>query len=143
MVKRKLFSWPYMDRVFPYSWAMPTRGLPEDEESTATPMAKVLAANVTILMAAHADELGSNPKLGKRTKLGPSAISRLRSGHNATLKTLEALAEAFELSPWQLLVPILDPKNPPALKVPTASEKAFYAKINAAEEALKALREGA
>lgn len=122
---------------------MPTNGLPADEESTATSMAKVLAANVTILMAAYPEEFGSNPKLGKATGLGPSAISRLRAGHNATLKTLEALASAFDLSPWQLLVPITDHKNPPALKVPTASETAFYAKIDAAEKALKELREGA
>lgn len=114
----------------------------EDESPVATKTALVVAANVRALMDRD-EELNSNLKLGGKTKLGHSAISRILHGQNITLKSLEALGRVFELEPWQLLVPIVDPKNPPALKVFTEAEKAFYAKIDEAEKALKALKEGA
>jgi hypothetical protein len=121
------------------------RGGAEQKAGDDVSLAAVLAANIKELMkhSLYRERLGSNPKLGSATKLGSSAIHRVRAGHNATLETLEALAKAFDLEPWQLLVPINDPKNPPALKTLSEAEVAFYAKIDEAERALKALKEGA
>jgi transcriptional regulator with XRE-family HTH domain len=116
-----------MDRVFPYAFSMPTDGLPDDESSTASPIAQLLAANINLLMShpSHTD-LSSNPKLGKRTGLGASAISRIRSGHNTTIESLVKLADAFHLAPWQLLVHGMDPANPPVLLPVSPAEQKLY-----------------
>lgn len=113
-----------MDRVFPYACVVAdTPDMDTDESSHSTE--SVLAVNLKALMAAH-PELGSNPKLGKKTGLGASGISRLVNGHNASLKTVDALAEAFGLHAWQLLVPHLDPKNPPVVQPVSEKERALY-----------------
>jgi transcriptional regulator with XRE-family HTH domain len=120
-----------MDRVFTYSPEMASRGSPDDEEKpVASPTAQLLAENLKNLMKAY-PELGSNPKLGKKTGLGASGISRLVNGHNATIETLERISKAFGLEPWQLLVQGLDPKSQPTLQPLSKREAALYAKWKA------------
>lgn len=82
--------------------------------------------NLTQLMAAHA-ELCSNPKLSKKTGLGTGTISRLKNGAvDATLSTVEAIAKAFDVQPWQLLVDGFDPKTLPTLQPLTERERQLY-----------------
>lgn len=81
-----------MDRAFPY---------PVRVETSKT--AKALAENLNRLMKARAD-LDSNPKLGKRSGLPVSTISRLRNGKvEATLQVVERLADAFSVPPARLI----------------------------------------
>jgi transcriptional regulator with XRE-family HTH domain len=85
-------------------------------------------------------ELGSNPKLAKRTGLSTSTIHRLRNGDvDATLSTLEALSKAFDLEPWQLLVANFDPKNRPVLQPLSEQERRLYARL---AEVAKEIKEG-
>jgi len=79
---------------------------------------KVLARNVAGLMEAT-PALGSRAKLAKRCstatrKLGASTIGHLlneENGPQPQLDTIVAVAEAFKIAPWFLLMPDFDPKN--------------------------------
>ena len=114
-----------MDSLLPYSWSMARKSAEDEEKLPQTRSASVLAANIKALMAAH-PELGSNPKLGKKTGLGSSAVSRLINGHNGTIETLDRIADAFQIDTWSLLVPGLDPKHPPTLQPLSAREAELY-----------------
>lgn len=108
---------------------MAKRGPTTDEVSTASDTAKVLGKNLEALMSAH-PELDSNPKLGKKTDLGTGTISRLRNGLvNANLETLGKLASAFQVEPWQLLVPNIDPGNLPVLLAATEAERRLWERM--------------
>jgi transcriptional regulator with XRE-family HTH domain len=114
-----------------------TSKAPKDEESTASDTAKVLGANLAALMASN-EELNSNPKVSKKTGLGTGSISRLRNGDvDANLSTLEKIARAFDLAPWQLLVPGLDPGNLPALLAATETEKLLWERLKAMAKELQ------
>jgi transcriptional regulator with XRE-family HTH domain len=130
MDKLQVAACPPMDRVFPYPQLMSAKALDgeEEEELAVCDTARVLAANVRSLMQAH-KELGSNPKLGKKTGLGASGISRLINGQNATLGSVERVARAFNVEPWHLLVPGFDPKRLPTLSPVSEGELALYARI--------------
>jgi transcriptional regulator with XRE-family HTH domain len=109
------------------------------EVSTASATAQILAANLAGLMAAHS-ELNSNPKLAKKTELSTGTISRLRNSDvDANLDTLERLARAFQVDPWQLLVPGMDPKNVPTLQPTSEAERRLYERIR---EMAKEIKEG-
>lgn len=93
------------------------------------PTERILADNLNRLMAERW-ALDSNPKLSAVTKLSTSTISRLRNAAAAcTLDTLDLLAEAFEIWPWQLLVPNLDPANFPVLRTLSAEEAMMYERL--------------
>jgi len=54
--------------------------------------------------------------LGARAVVGTSTIDRLKKGQVAVrLNTLEAIANAYGVPAWQVLVPEFDEKNPPKL----------------------------
>lgn len=116
--------WSDMDNVLAYSSAMADR--PQMDKPALTPSAWVVSANLKKLMDVT-PELNSNPKLGKKTGLGASAVSRLLNGHNATLETVDRVAEAFGLPGWQLLIPNLDPGNLPVVQ--SAKEVELYRKL--------------
>lgn len=62
------------------------------------------------------EEYNAPKKLAKATGLGHGTIQRARNGEVAlAIDSLAAIAQAFELEPWQLLVEDLDPANPPLL----------------------------
>ena len=97
---------------------------PEEIESR-----KVLAQNLHRLMAAR-PKLNSNPKLSKRSGVGIATLSRiLNMSSAATLDTVTRLASAFEMTPWQMLVPGLDPSNPQILRSTSPAEEALYSKL--------------
>ena len=131
----QLLGCPDMDRVFPYPAAMGTRKAKDEAEPNLPKGAGVLAANLERLMKAH-PELDSNPTLGKKAGLSPSAVSRLRNGHNATLDTLERLAAAFKVELYQLLIPNLDATNPQTAHRVSEQEQALYDRIKEAAKAL-------
>ena len=92
----------------------------------------VVAKNLNALMQSHFD-LDSAPKLAKKTKVGTGTISRLRNAKvDATLSVLEAIAIAYDLQPWQLLVPDLSPQDPPMLRDIPPAEQELYRRLRAA-----------
>lgn len=83
----------------------------------STPSRHVLASNLNRLMAATFS-LDSNTKMVKRSKLGLGTIGRVRNAEvDATVDTLDKLAEAFGVQPWQLLAPP-DITQPPQAELP-------------------------
>lgn len=95
---------------------------------------KIVAQNLVALMG-NSRSLGSAPKLEAKTKeqgnkVGKSTIDRaMKADTPLTLDNLEALAKAFELDAWQLLVPGLSPSNPPLLRQVGESEDQLYRRI--------------
>lgn len=69
-------------------------------------------------------------------RLTKSTIQRIIAGEtSATLEQIGRLAHALELSPYQLLIPDLDPANPQLAKGATADEQSLYLRI--AQQAVK------
>lgn len=50
----------------------------------------------------------------------------LGAGSGLTLETLETVASALDLAPYQLLVDILDPTNPPIIPGATSTERKLW-----------------
>lgn len=112
-----------MDRRQLYSTFMSRTSINKDEVPTVSRSALVLRGNLSALMKAN-KELNSNPKVARKTGLSTSSVSRLLNGQvDATLETVEKLAQAFQLSAWQLLVPDIEPDNLPALQPRTKQEQ--------------------
>lgn len=96
----------------------------------------VLAANLKRLMADHPD-LGTQAALSKRCRIAQSTVARILSANQAAqIDSLEALAKAFRLEPWQLLVPDLDPRQPPLLRALNQHERELYERIALAAQEL-------
>lgn len=107
------------------------------------PARNVLAENLKALMAASTD-CKSMPALERATalrgnKVGKSTIDRAIKGEaNLTIDNLEVIAKVFGVDPWQLLVPGMQPKNPPVLRTIGAAEEAVYARMRElADEVVK------
>ena len=98
---------------------------------------RILALNLAQLMA-HSADLKSEAKIAaaaKISKISQRTVNRARNGAQVRLESLAGLAEAFGLAPWQLLVPGLDPANPPILAMST-EEKALYKRLQEAARAI-------
>lgn len=90
---------------------------------------QVLAANLNALMASD-ESLNTVEKLAGRSKVGTGTIDRLRRAEaSARLYTLAAIADAFKVEPWQMLVPGFMPNNPPILQPVSEAEQAWWAKL--------------
>ena len=61
-------------------------------------------------------------------------IRRMESG--ASIDQLDALAKIYGLEPWQLLVPNLDPTNPPMLASISAKQMEMLERIKQAAKEL-------
>ncbi len=90
----------------------------------------VLAQNLRSLMASHAD-LASQSALHKKSRVAQATIGRILrdGGENARIETVEKLARAFGLEGWQMLVPGMEPTNPPVLQPVTRAERQLYEKL--------------
>ncbi len=74
-------------------------------------------------------------RLAEQAGLTPSTVGRiLASEHAPVIDTLEAIALAFRLQLWQMLVPDLDPSNPPTVPY-TDAERELYWRIKSAARA--------
>lgn len=93
-------------------------------------------------------DIANASKSAKVNPLVKSTVQRIMAGDephaketektSATLEQIEALAEALGLTPYQLLIPSLDPENPQVAKGATTDERELYKRIarEAVEEAL-------
>lgn len=92
---------------------------------------QILRDNVRALM-----ESGTGPSsqlaLGKKPGTGGQAtIGRIIGprGENTKLETIAAIAKAYNLEAWQILVAGMDPKNPPVLTPVSKEEKELWARL--------------
>lgn len=100
-----------------------------------------LAANLAALMAASVD-LRTQTAVGKRAGVDQRTVGRiLNQEHSPNLVQIGKLAAAFGLQPWQLLVPHLDPTNPPVVHL-TQAERELYARMRWAARQLTRLPNG-
>lgn len=90
---------------------------------------QVLSANLCRLMD-DAEPPITQTAVSKVSGIPQRTISRIKRGEvSATLNNVEGLAKALGLLSWQLLVPDLDPHNPPLLRSATKEEKELYDRI--------------
>ena len=74
-------------------------------------------------------DLRTQAALGKRARIDQRTVGRiLHCEHSPTLKQVDALAHAFGLLPWQLLVPNLQPGSPPVI-APSPDERALFERL--------------
>lgn len=103
--------------------------------------ASVLADNLAALMGAHED-LSTQGAVGKRSGMDQRTVGRIKNReHSPTLRQIDGLAAAFGLLPWQLLVPGLDPLNPPAVTLTTHERDLYQRLTTAANDIAKLPRE--
>lgn len=88
---------------------------------------EVVAANLKALMLKNGHSEGA---LHRKTGLSQSTIGRTLKGESApNVDTIDALAKAYGLLPWQMMIPDMDVSNPPVLRALSAKEQAFYEKM--------------
>ena len=88
---------------------------------------EIIAANLKALMIKNSHSEG---ELHRKTGLSQSTIGRTLKGETATtVDTLDAIAKAFGLFAWQLLIENMDVTNPPLLRKLSGQEKEFYDKM--------------
>lgn len=109
------------------------------EPKRASPM-RVLADNLRVLM-----KHGSGPttQLGLKVRSGVAqgTIGRILTQQtSARIDTVDRLAKAYALCGWQLLVPGLDPANPPTLRAMGPEEQALYDRLRQAAQDLAKLK---
>lgn len=100
----------------------------------------VLADNVKARMAYVYSEEGDRPlALAKDAKTSLSTIQRLLAAAVATeVDTLGRVADALDISVYQLFIPNLHPRNPQMLKGVSKDEQRLYDLLEAANHRRKA-----
>jgi transcriptional regulator with XRE-family HTH domain len=82
--------------------------------------------NISALMVKHWGDENLN-RLARECKFGPGTAARIKEQKTSVgLETLDKIADHFNLAVWQLLVPGLDPENPPAIQPISAAERKLY-----------------
>jgi hypothetical protein len=77
--------------------------------------------------------LNSNPKIAAKIEGSTGTVARIRTAKtHCQLDTLDKLAAAFDMQPWQLLVPGLDPDAYPVLRTLSAGEAEMYERLKGA-----------
>ena len=103
------------------------RVMPEDFKPEA-----VLAQNLRALLSSKTGPT-SQMALGKKSGVSQATIGRIdRQEVAAGIDTIAAIAKAYSLEPWQLMVPGMVPNNPPVLEPVSAREKLLYERLRAA-----------
>lgn len=99
-------------------------------------VSKTLADNLERIRLADADH-PSQAAFARRLGLQQRTYNRIiRCEVDASLETLETMATALKLHPWQLLVEDFNPATPPQLAVLDEREAEFYALLRQAAKRL-------
>lgn len=99
------------------------------------PVAAVIAENLAAAMRYHGfvtPNTGepSQSGLSKKAGVNQRTVGRiLNRDQSPTVEMLEKLAVALDMHAWQLLIPNLDPANPPVF-VMSKTERDFYRKVD-------------
>lgn len=109
--------------------------LQHSQEMTRPTPKVILAENLAGLMKHHGfvKKSGEPNQSELARKLGgrpdQTTIGRILRGEmSPTMDVLHDLSKAFDLHEWQLMVPYLDPSNPP-VQVMSQFERDFYARL--------------
>ena len=79
-------------------------------------------------------------KFAKDIGAGPGTATRIKNQETSIgLDVIDRIAVEFKLEPWQLLVPNLDPTNPPVLAPLSDAERKLYAKLRETVEVVGGL----
>jgi len=91
-------------------------------------MRSILAENVAALMEVHFKDKANKPKaLAKKAGVSLSTVQRIiAQGTGASLDNIEAVAIAFDMSVYQLLLPALEVKNPQVVQGAMKNEELMY-----------------
>lgn len=101
-------------------------------------MQKVIADNLKALMDAGRHGLKTQQAVAKAAReagypIDQKSVSRVLRAENAPqVDTVQAIAAAYDIEPYQLLIPGLDPRNPQILRRLSAAEAALYQALEVA-----------
>ena len=101
---------------------------------TDMPARTIVSDNLQTLMD-WKPSLGSTLAIERATerhgcKVGKSTVDRMKHGTTpVNLDYLEAIAAVFGFDCWQLLVPGMDPRNPPTLRSIGQAEENIYRRM--------------
>lgn len=99
----------------------------------------ILWANVQALMRHHFGKENLS-ELARRAKVGLATCDRIKKQKTSVgVDVLEGVAAAFDLQPWHLLTPDLDPANPPVIWM-TTTEYDLYQKLRVSAQQLAAIQ---
>ena len=102
----------------------------------------VVAANVQTLMDYARDRgqpCGDQKSLAKKAGVSMSTVARIRKREvGGSIDVLEAIAKCYGLQAWQLLMPNLDPTNPPVFCM-TATERELYRNLKSSAATIAAI----
>lgn len=114
-------------------------GLGMIDRGAFTPRA-VLSRNLKALMGSGRGPKSQNA-LRAKAGVAQATIGRILSarGENARIETVDRLAKAYGLEGWQLMIPGMDPRNPPVLQPVSKEERALYERLKAVAKDLSKL----
>jgi hypothetical protein len=96
----------------------------------------VLRDNVHSLMHHHWGGYAAT-RLSRESGVGVGTIGRINDAQTSVgIDVIEAIARVWGLEPWHLLIPNLDPGNPPVAQL-TATEVQLYERLRQAVAALQ------
>ena len=103
-------------------------------------MRTILAINTKNLLDYHFSESSNKPlALAEKSGLSLSSIQRvLNVNVGSSIDSIESIAEAFDISVYQLLLPNLDVENPQVVTGASASERQLYKRFQRNERLVKA-----
>lgn len=94
---------------------------------------QTVAVNLTRLMEHERDRkrtYWTAEAVGKKAEIGHGTVDRVAKGQTrVNIANLQAIAAVFGLRAWQLLVPDMEPDNPPVLKMPSEAERQWYSQL--------------
>ncbi len=89
----------------------------------------VLWQNLSALMDHHWGKENLT-RLAREAKTGPGTATRIKEMQTSVgLDVVDRMAEVFDLELWQMLTPGLDPKNPPAARPISETERQLYVRL--------------
>ena len=79
-------------------------------------------------------------RLAADCRFGPGTATRIKEQKTSVgLDVIEQIAAAFQVEPWQLLVPGMSPSNPPVLREANSAERELYERLLQAAKDLSRL----
>lgn len=123
------FSQPYSVKPFRYRGAM--------QDRARVNLRQVIRDNCEALWLYHSGaKRMSWSALAQDTGIGNGTAQRINEmSADARISTLEAIASRYQLFAWHLLLPDLDPANPPVFLM-TQAERDLYQTLEASARAL-------
>ena len=107
-------------------------------------IANVVATNLERLMERARlkgeARLASQNGLARRAKVGQRTIGRILSREQVpSVDVLDAIARAYDLQGWQLMVEEFDPGNPPLLREASETERELWRALEEIQQKMRAL----